>query len=33
MDSIKDVESVNKKNINKDAYNKIYKLLNKLNDK
>jgi glucose-1-phosphate cytidylyltransferase len=33
MDSIKDVESANKKNINKNAYNKISQLLKKLNDK
>jgi glucose-1-phosphate cytidylyltransferase len=33
MDSIKDIESVNKKNINIYAYNKINKLFKKLNDK
>jgi NDP-sugar pyrophosphorylase family protein len=33
MDSIKDIESVNNKDINTDAYNKINRLLKKLNDK
>ena len=33
MDSIKDIESVNNKDINTDAYNKINRLLKKLNGK
>jgi glucose-1-phosphate cytidylyltransferase len=33
MDSIKDIQSVNNKDINTDAYNKINRLLKKLNDK
>jgi NDP-sugar pyrophosphorylase family protein len=33
MDSIKDIESANNKDINADVYNKINRLLKRLNDK
>lgn len=33
MDNLKDLETLNKKNVNKKIYNKIYSLKNRLNDK